>query len=73
MKIEYFDPHPTHGLIVVRRQTHLPKSYFIPTRQKDPRDLEEVIKQVLRALRLDIGNFYVKSKDFGNTCIKVDV
>ncbi|XP_048764903.1 uncharacterized protein LOC125672725 [Ostrea edulis] len=61
----YFDPHPTEGILVMHRQTHLPDSYFIICRQRDPRDVDEVIKQVLRSLRLDIGDFFKKSKDFG--------
>ncbi|XP_048771668.2 uncharacterized protein LOC125677592 [Ostrea edulis] len=66
MKNRYFDPHPTKGFNVVHRQTrHLPNSYVILSRQRDPRDLEKAIKQVLRALDLDDGDFYVKSKDFG--------
>ncbi|XP_048764905.2 uncharacterized protein LOC125672727 [Ostrea edulis] len=65
MRVLYLDPHPTQGFSVVRRETHLPDSYFISTRQRDPRNLDNAIKEVLQALRLDIGYFYVKSKDFG--------
>lgn len=73
MRVLYLDPHPTQGFSVVRRETHLPDSYFISTRQRDPRNLDNAIKEVLRALRLDIGDFYVKSKDFGNTYIRLNV
>lgn len=64
---KYADPHPTEGFIVIHRQTrHLPESYFILTRPRDPRIIEEAMKQALRALGQDIGDFFVKSKDFGN-------
>ncbi|XP_048770808.2 uncharacterized protein LOC125676960 [Ostrea edulis] len=64
--IKYLDLHPTEGFVVIHRHTHhLPDSYLISTRRRDPRNLDEVIKQALLALHLDIGNFFVKSKDFG--------
>ncbi|XP_048734196.2 uncharacterized protein LOC125650186 [Ostrea edulis] len=66
LTFRYFDPHPTEGILVIHRQTlHLPDSYFVLCRQKDPSNLDKAIKQALRALHLDTGDFYNKSKDFG--------
>ncbi|XP_048770809.2 uncharacterized protein LOC125676961 [Ostrea edulis] len=62
---QYVDPHPTEGFIVMHRQTHFTDSYVISCRQREPRNLVKVIKQVLLALHLDIGEFYVNPKDFG--------
>ncbi|XP_056006918.1 uncharacterized protein LOC130050707 [Ostrea edulis] len=64
--VRYYDPHPTQGIALVHQQTHLTNDgYHIMARQKDPRDLDDVIKQVLSALNMKIRDFYVKSKDFG--------
>jgi hypothetical protein len=68
----YFDPHPTRGFIVLHRKTsHIPESYVIYTREKNPSDLDQIINQVLKALNLDKMKFYVKSQDFGNEYIEL--
>jgi hypothetical protein len=70
LRVLYFDPHPTHGFSVTHRQLGFPDSYFILCRQKDPGNIDQAIEQAVEALGLDINDFYVKSKDFGNTCIE---
>jgi hypothetical protein len=65
LTVQYFDPHPIQGFSITRRQSGFPDSYFILTRQNDPKNLDQVIEQVLQNLGLDKNDFYVKSKDFG--------
>jgi hypothetical protein len=69
----YFDPHPTQGFSLTHRQPGFPDSYFILTRQKDPKNLDKVIDEVLEALSLDRKDFYVKSKDFGKIQIEIHI
>ncbi|XP_048741536.2 uncharacterized protein LOC125655318 [Ostrea edulis] len=64
-EVRYYDPHPTEGFLLVHKQTHLTDGHHIITRQKDPRNLNDVIEKVLSALNMNIRDFYVKSKDFG--------
>jgi hypothetical protein len=69
MEFVYLDPNRNQGFCIV----HILEpqdSYLIYTRQKNPDESNEAIKQVVEALGLNIEDFSEKPKDSGiSTCI----